>query len=100
VAVEVVQGDIILLGVISCEEERARIMAHALDVDGVNRVVAYLYHQEIAGPTPRVMTADRAATVLERTPSRTSSGKKATVRPIRKTAEPPMVVVVNPDRGR
>jgi hyperosmotically inducible protein len=100
VAVEVVQGDIILLGVISCEEERARIMAHALNVDGVNRVVSYLYHQEVAGPTPRVMTAATAATVLERTPSRASSGKKKAARPVRKEAEQPMLMVANPDRGR
>lgn len=55
--VEVVQGDIILLGVIADQAERDRIMAHALDTDGVNRVISYLYHQENAGPEPRIMTA-------------------------------------------
>lgn len=55
--VEIVQGDIILLGVISDKTERDRIMAHALSTDGVNRVVSYLYHQENAGPEPRILMA-------------------------------------------
>lgn len=57
VDVEIVQGDIILLGVISDKEERDRILAHALTTDGVNRVVSYLYHSEKGGPEPRIMTA-------------------------------------------
>ncbi len=57
VDVEIVQGDIILLGVISDKEERSRIMTHALSTSGVNRVVSYLYHQENAGPEPRILTA-------------------------------------------
>ncbi len=55
--VEIVQGDIILLGVISDKAERDRILGHALTTDGVNRVVSYLYHQENAGPEPRILTA-------------------------------------------
>lgn len=55
--VEIVQGDIILLGVISDKTERDKIMAHALDTNGVNRVISYLYHQENGGPEPRIMTA-------------------------------------------
>jgi hyperosmotically inducible protein len=101
VAVEVVQGDIVLLGVISREDERARIMTHALDVKGVNRVVSYLYHQEIAGPTPRALTAFRAETILERTPSPDPrAARKKPVKPVRKVEKQPVLVVSNPDRGR
>lgn len=101
VTVEVIQGDIVLLGVISDKDERARIMAHALDVEGVNRVVAYLHHQEIAGPTPRAMTASRAETILERTPSPDPRPtKRKPVKPVRKEEKQPVLVVSNPDRGR
>ncbi|QGY40508.1 BON domain-containing protein [Pseudodesulfovibrio cashew] len=58
VKVEVVHGDIILLGVISDKAERDKIMAHALASAGDGRVISYLYHSEIAGPSPRTMTAE------------------------------------------
>ncbi|MDC0335658.1 BON domain-containing protein [Pseudodesulfovibrio sp.] len=58
IEVEIVQGDIVLLGVIADKAERDRILAHALSTNGVNRVVSYLYHQENAGPEPRILTAE------------------------------------------
>lgn len=60
ISVEIVHGDIILLGVIADKQERDRIMAHALSTSGVNRVVSFLYHHENAGPEPRIMTAELA----------------------------------------
>jgi len=56
--IEIVQGDIILLGVISDKQERDKIMAHALSSVGEGRVISFLYHQENAGPEPRIMTAE------------------------------------------
>jgi len=52
VEVEIVQGNIVLLGVISDKNERDRIVAHARSMAGDKLVVSYLYHQEIAGPPP------------------------------------------------
>jgi hyperosmotically inducible protein len=100
VAVEVVQGDIILLGVISDKQERDRIQAHALDVDGVNRVVSYLYHQEVAGPEPHSMVAELTPSA-KTTPLKKKSTKPK--RPVAQSSEPEtkhLLVVVNPDRGR
>lgn len=56
--VEIVQGNIVLLGVVSDKEERDRIVAHAREMAGDGTVVSYLYHQEIAGPAPRPMLAE------------------------------------------
>jgi len=102
--VEIVQGDIILLGVIADKEERDKILAHAFNTDGVNRVVSYLYHSENAGPEPRIMTAELsppAPKMLAPPPSKKPRRKKS--RPTVKkepTPEQPVVAVTNPDRGR
>ncbi len=96
--VEIVQGDIILLGVISQKEERDRVMAHALGTSGVNRVVSYLYHQENAGPEPRIMSAE-----LKPPKSNSPSLKKKkvmTTRPKIPVTAKQIFVVTNPDRGR
>ena len=102
VDVEIVQGDIILLGVISEREERDRIMAHALSTHGVNRVISYLYHSEECGPDPRIMTANiedfqRAEPLpdVKKRKKRTPSRPKAV-----KRKDPPVLVLRNPDRGR
>lgn len=55
--IEVVQGNIILLGVISDKVERDRIVSHAQAVAEQGMVVSYLYHSEIAGPEARPMLA-------------------------------------------
>ena len=100
--VEIVQGDIILLGVIKDKEERDRIMAHALSMKDINRVISYLYHQENGGPEPRIMTAQL--------PSNTVTDASPPPRKIKRKTRPkvsvmpqprgPVLVVTNPDRGR
>ncbi|MBI9079829.1 MAG: BON domain-containing protein [Pseudodesulfovibrio sp.] len=100
--VEIVQDDIILLGVISDKEERNRIMAHAFNTDGVNRVISYLYHQENAGPEPHIMTAEMIPS-LSGIPSQGFKKKRIKFSPKNraKTESPrPLVAVRNPDRGR
>jgi len=102
--IEIVQGDIILLGVISDKQERDRILAHALKTEGVGRVISYLYHQENAGPEPRIMTAELTpapSAVSPLPPKRKPSVKKP--RPSGKKKSKPkqhVVAVSNPDRGR
>lgn len=102
IEVEIVQGDIILLGVIADRKERDRIMAHALSMEGVGRVVSYLYHQENGGPEPHIMTAQLPA-APEPVPEPPVRKKKRRPRP-RAAARPepakPVLVVANPDRGR
>lgn len=102
--VEIVQGDIILLGVISDKEERDRILAHALNCSGVNRVVSYLYHQENAGPEPRILTAQLTPEqkAFSPTPAKKSTKKrvkKPTASTSKKTSVatnvPPTPMVVN-----
>jgi len=56
--VEVIQGNIILLGVISDKKERDRIMGHAKAITDKGIVVSYLYHQEISGPKGRPILAE------------------------------------------
>jgi hyperosmotically inducible protein len=103
VDVEIVQGDIILLGVISEKEERDRIMAHALSTDGVNRVISYLYHSEECGPAPRIMTAniedfERPEPAL---PDVKKRNKRTPARPRMVTErEHSTLVLRNRDRGR
>jgi len=103
ISVEIVQGDIILLGVISDKEERDRIMAHALSSVGDGRVVSYLYHQENAGPEPRIMTAElmpsasmvKSGTVQKKKSKRRPSVKRTEDKStsVAKTSPaPPMVV--------
>lgn len=106
--VEIVQGDIILLGVISDKNERDRIMAHALStVDEGGRVISYLYHQENGGPEPRIMTAQLmpSATTLQevpkskakspKKPKRKAKPKKSTKKEkkVARSAPPPPLVV-------
>ena len=101
--VEIVQGDIILLGVIADKEERDKILAHALNTEGVTRVVSYLYHQENAGPEPRIMTAELTPTLSTILPPATKKPKRKKSRPTvrKKTIPTPHIVAVsNPDRGR
>ena len=99
VDVEIVQGDIILLGVISEKEERDRIMAHALSTHGVNRVISYLYHSEQCGPEPRVMTA--AMPQPPKAAGKTAKRKNRKVERMTVTErEHPILVLRNPDRGR
>lgn len=98
IEVEIVQGDIILLGVISDKEERDRIMAHALSNDGVNRVVSYLYHQENAGPEPRIITAELAPppSITKPKPVKRVPKKKRTTKPkVTKKPEEPKSVAKN-----
>lgn len=99
ITVEVVQGDIVLLGVIADKDERDRIMAHALSTSGVNRVISYLYHQENAGPEPRIMTAQLPPSFATAPPRK----KPARTRPKTKidvTSKKHVLAVSNPDRGR
>ena len=101
--VEIVQGDIILLGVIADKKERDRILAHALNTDGVNRVISYLYHQENAGPEPRIMTAELTPTISTILPPSTKKPKRKKSQPTVKnktTPTPHIVAISNPDRGR
>jgi len=105
IEVRIVQGDIILLGVIHDKEERDRIVAHAMSMDGINRVVSYLYHQENAGPEPRIMTAQLPPPPKppkEIPPPPKTKVKKARPK-VEKKAETrthPVLAVSNPDRGR
>lgn len=105
VEVRIVQGDIILLGVIHDKEERDRIVAHAMSMEGVNRVVSYLYHQENAGPEPQIMTA-RLAPAPEpagEIPPPPKKKPKKTRPKVEKKPKPethPVLAVNNPDRGR
>jgi len=103
VEVEIVQGDIILLGVIADKEERGRIMAHALSMAGANRVVSYLYHQENGGPEPHIMTAQLPPRTEPDIPEPPIRKKKRPARPkVAAASQPsdPVLVVTNPDRGR
>lgn len=80
--IEIIQGDIILLGVISDKQERDKIMAHALSSVENGRVISYLYHQENAGPEPRVMMAGllpSASNITPTTPKKRS--KKTATKP-------------------
>ncbi|EGB16392.1 transport-associated protein [Pseudodesulfovibrio mercurii] len=111
VEVQIVQGDIILLGVIHDKTERDRIVAHAMSMDGINRVVSYLYHQENAGPEPQIMTAQLApapkpSSVPSRdippAPKTKSKTQKTRPKVEKKAAQEtlPVLAVTNPDRGR
>jgi len=104
IEVEIVHGDIILLGVIKEQEERDRIMAHAFSVDGINRVVSYLYHQENAGPEPHIMVAGLAPTTVKPiAPPPKKKPKSNRSRPVatkKKAPAAPVLAVTNPDRGR
>ena len=111
IEVDIVQGDIILLGVIADKEERDRIMAHAMSMDGVNRVISYLYHMENAGPEPQIMTAELtpapdpgAVPPVDIAPEPKKKMKKNISRPkVQATPAPdtqPVLAVTNPDRGR
>lgn len=107
IEVEIVQGDIILLGVVHDKAERDRVVAHAMSMEGINRVVSYLYHQENAGPEPHVMTAELApppVPTLEIPPPPKTKPVSKKARPKveakPRQAEPPVLAVSNPDRGR
>lgn len=93
--VEVVQGDIILLGVISDKEERDRIIAHAQSAAENNRVIPHLYHQEIAGPKPRVMSAKLATQPKKSAPAPKPVVKK---RKIKQKPKPLVVKAKEPAR--
>lgn len=111
IEVDIVQGDIVLLGVIADKEERDRIMAHAMSMEGVNRVISYLYHMENAGPEPQIMTAGLTPTpqpeplpIVDIAPEPKKKAKKNIIRP-KVQAKPapatqPVLAVTNPDRGR
>nr|WP_321512769.1 BON domain-containing protein [uncultured Pseudodesulfovibrio sp.] len=102
--VEIIHGDMILLGVIKDQEERDRIMAHALSVDGIDRVVSYLYHQENAGPDPHIMVAGLTpSSMTQVAPPPKKKPKNTRSRPIvtkKKAPAAPVLAVTNPDRGR
>jgi hyperosmotically inducible protein len=100
--VEIVQDDIILLGVISDKKERDKIMAHAFSTDGVNRVISYLYHQENAGPEPHIMTAEMIPSLSGVSSQSFKKQRiKASPKSTTKTESPkPIVATHNPDRGR
>lgn len=100
IVVEIVHGDVVLLGAISDQDERNRIVAHALDTAGVDRVVSYLYHSEISGPEPRIMTAELMPKNIEPEPLKPLAKKKKIVRPKRTPLSAPVVAITNPDSGR
>jgi len=106
IEVEIVQGDIILLGTIADKAERDRIVAHAASMANVNRVISYLCHRENGGPKPHIMTAG-----LEPPKKPQPDTKRPPVRKPKKTISPPRVAtppspvrpvlaITNPDRGR
>ncbi|MEZ7198208.1 BON domain-containing protein [Pseudodesulfovibrio karagichevae] len=105
VEVQIVQGDIVLLGVIHDKAERDRIVAHAMSMEGVNRVVSYLYHQENAGPEPQIMSAQLAPepSPAKKIPPPPKTKPKKTRPKVEKKPKPetrPVLAVTNPDRGR
>ena len=101
VDVEIVQGDIILLGAVSDKAERDRIMAHALSTHGVNRVISYLYHSEQCGPEPRIMTAALPQDPAPRAAGKSARRKNRKVERMTVTeTEHSTLVLRNPDRGR
>ena len=95
--VEIVQGDIILLGVISDKTERDRILAHALSTNDVNRVVSFLYHSENAGPEPRILTAELMLPPADITPKPISRKPKRR-KPVQpqQTKKPKTVAKISP----
>ncbi|QJB55225.1 BON domain-containing protein [Pseudodesulfovibrio sp. zrk46] len=94
--VEVVQGDIILLGVISDKAERDKIMAHALESVGDGRVISYLYHQENAGPEPRIMTAKLEPSKADTKPKRAKKKIPKRITPAEKAEKPKAVADSSP----
>ncbi|MEF2229894.1 MAG: BON domain-containing protein [Pseudodesulfovibrio sp.] len=101
VAVQIVQGDIILLGVISDKEERDRITAHALSTHGVNRVICHLYHREQCGPEPRMPTAALSAGSAPKPAGKAAKRKNRKPERMDMTAQEQSTLVLrNPDRGR
>ncbi|BDQ38806.1 hypothetical protein SYK_31660 [Pseudodesulfovibrio nedwellii] len=103
IEVEIVHGDMILLGVIKGKEERDRIMSHALSVDGIDRVVSYLYHQENAGPEPHIMVAGLTPSpdkTIAPPPKKKPKSKRSRPVATKKQIVAPILVVSNPDRGR
>lgn len=102
IEVEIVQGNIIILGVISDKVERDRIMTHAQSLVGSGMVISYLYHQEISGPLPKVMTAELppiTPVAISETPTpkpkkkNTSKPKKIIPKEVKKTPEREQSVV-------
>ncbi|BCS90029.1 BON domain-containing protein [Pseudodesulfovibrio sediminis] len=107
IEVDIVQGDVILLGVIADKKERDRIMYHAKNTSGVNRVISYLYHQELSGPEPHIMSAGIMATnpnTLDSIPPPSPISKPKTkkrTRVAKKAAlDHSVLAISNPDRGR
>lgn len=77
--VEVIQGNIILLGVISDKKERDRILGHANSVTDKGAVVSYLYHQEISGPEGHPMLAESPKPKLVKRSPPQSKPKKTNI---------------------
>ena len=101
--VQVVQDDIILLGVVKGVEERQRVMNHALASEGVNRVISYLYHAEECGPEPRILTAALTQKAAPAKPVKkaVAAPKRIAPKPAIMVEEPTAAMLVgNPDRGR
>lgn len=90
VRVEVIQRDVILLGVITRAKERRRIIKHAKSVDGVRNVISFLNHPEAFAP--EAGKTRMAAASVETT---------ETIAARRVSAEPVALARTNrPDRGR
>lgn len=103
VEVEIVQGDIILLGVVKDKKEREQIMVHALAAGEGHRVLSYLYHQENGGPEPHIMTADLPPapdSKIPPPPKKRVVKKKTRPKVVQKKTKAPVLAVTNPDRGR
>ncbi|WP_187170600.1 BON domain-containing protein [Salidesulfovibrio onnuriiensis] len=90
VRVEVVQRDVILLGVINDAEERRKIIAQAQQVEGVHKVISFLKHPE-AARAPQAVKTELA-----------SKTKKKPAAAQKKSAQPPMTLAESnrTDRGR
>jgi hyperosmotically inducible protein len=71
-------------------------------VDGVNRVVSYLYHQENAGPEPHIMSAKLETAPAPKLPKKKRRTPVPTAKASPKPTEPDhtLLTVANPDRGR
>ncbi len=88
--VEVIQRDVILLGVINDGQERRKIIAHVQKVDGVRKVISFLKHPEAARAPLAVKTELASA----------KRSKSVRTAPKKKTTPVTLVESHRPDRGR
>lgn len=91
--VEVIQRDVVLLGVVSDAREREKIIAQAGEIEGVRNVISFLKHPEALAPK-----AIKTELADSRPTKNTSGNDIVTVK--KRTGTPRRLAEVRPDRGR